>query len=95
LSTIRASAWASSVAESAIVAGRFDARGRFCERDFIEQLGWLPVLVGVAVATVSAALAIKWLVGFLNKHGLAPFGWYRLALCAAMATLIATGIVSF
>ncbi|MEO1129881.1 MAG: undecaprenyl-diphosphate phosphatase, partial [Planctomycetota bacterium] len=63
--------------------------------NFIEVLGWMPVLVGVAVATVSAVLAIKWLVNFLNKHGLAPFGWYRLLLTAVMGGLIAAGVVSF
>ncbi len=62
--------------------------------NFIEQLGWMSVLIGIVVATVSAAIAIKWLVGFLNKHGLAIFGWYRLALCAVLGGLIGAGLVS-
>ncbi len=61
--------------------------------NLFEQLGLVPVVVGLAVATVSAALAVKWLVGFLNKHGLAAFGWYRLVLAAVLTALVLGGIV--
>ena len=50
------------------------------EGNLITDLGWAPVAAGFIMATVSAALAVKWLVGYLNRHGLAVFGWYRLAL---------------
>ena len=57
----------------------------------LAQLGVTPMLVGIAVATVSAALAVKWLVHYLNRHGLAVFGWYRLALSAVFIALFASG----
>jgi len=58
-----------------------------------KSLGVVPVLLGVAVATLAATLAIKWLVGFLNRRGLAPFGWYRLLLALGLLGLILGGVV--
>ena len=50
--------------------------------------GGLPLIVGVVAATVSAALAVKWLVSYLQRHGLALFGWYRIALGVVIGGLI-------
>lgn len=41
-----------------------------------------PMLLGIFVAFISAALAVKWLVGYLTRHGLALFAWYRFGLAA-------------
>ena len=65
------------------------------EQNMFATLGPLALIVGIAVATFSAALAIKWLVGYLGRHGVAIFGWYRLALCAVLGALWWTGYVSF
>ena len=39
-----------------------------------------PMLIGVAVATLSATFVIKTLIGFLNRFGLKPFAYYRIVL---------------
>ncbi len=61
--------------------------------NLFDTIGVAPCIVGIVVATASAVVAIRWLVGFLNRHGLAPFGWYRLALCAVLGGAIAAGLV--
>jgi undecaprenyl-diphosphatase len=62
--------------------------------NFIDVLGPGAVALGFAVAAISAALAVRWLVGFLNRHGLAAFGWYRIGLALALGAAIALGWVT-
>ena len=38
------------------------------------------MIVGIVVAAVVAGIAIKSFIQWLTKHGLTPFGWYRIAL---------------
>lgn len=43
--------------------------------------------------SVAAALSIKWMVAYLNRHSLAVFGYYRIALAAVTATLLVGGVL--
>jgi undecaprenyl-diphosphatase len=44
--------------------------------------------VGFAVAFVAALIVVRWVVRFVQSHGFAPFGWYRIAIGSAMLALL-------
>jgi undecaprenyl-diphosphatase len=47
--------------------------------------------VGNIVAFVVAMIAIKFFIGYLQKHGFRLFGWYRIIAGALLLALILTG----
>ncbi len=53
----------------------------------IRVFGWSNILLGCLVAAVSAAIAVKFFVGYLSKHGLALFGWWRLVFAAFLTVV--------
>ena len=60
--------------------------------DMLQQIGWLPMLIGTLVAWGSSVVAVRWMVTFLQRHSLSIFGWYRLAASALMLFLITQGL---
>lgn len=59
----------------------------------VEQFGLVAPVAGFVASLVSAAVAIAWFVHYLERRGLAIFGWYRLALAAAIGALALTTAV--
>jgi undecaprenyl-diphosphatase len=49
--------------------------------------------VGNLVAFIVALLAIKFFIGFLQKHGFKLFGWYRIVAGITLLVLIYTGLL--
>ncbi|MHC5113834.1 MAG: undecaprenyl-diphosphate phosphatase [Planctomycetota bacterium] len=64
------------------------------EPSMFSVLGGPELLVGIVVAFIAAAVAIKWFVHYLSAHGIALFGWYRLALCAVLVVLLLRGTLT-
>jgi undecaprenyl-diphosphatase len=56
--------------------------------------GALPVTIGILTAMVAAAIAVKWLVGFLGRNSMALFGWWRIVLAAGLGAAIASGAIT-
>jgi undecaprenyl-diphosphatase len=49
------------------------------------------LIIGNVVAFVVAMLAIKFFIGYLQKHGFRIFGWYRIIIGIILLVLIYTG----
>ena len=56
----------------------------------VDTFGVVNPLIGAFFAFVSAVLAIKWLVSYLQKHNLSIFAWYRFAVAALAIGLALT-----
>ena len=52
------------------------------------------LILGSVIAFVVAILAIKFFIGFLQKHGFRLFGFYRIALGIVLIVLIAMGVIN-
>ncbi|MFK5925547.1 MAG: undecaprenyl-diphosphate phosphatase [Desulfuromusa sp.] len=59
----------------------------------LQTFDTLSLAVGVIFAFFSAILSVKWMVGYLNRHGLAIFGYYRVALALVAGTMLMTGVL--
>ena len=59
----------------------------------IEQFGVVTPLIGLLFAFISAVLAIKWLVGYLERHDLTIFAWWRFGAAAVAVGLLFAGVI--
>ena len=48
----------------------------------------LVIAIGFAAAFVSALVVVRWLIGFVSRHGFGPFAWYRIAVGLVMAAFL-------
>lgn len=62
-------------------------------QEMIDAFGVAVPLVGLATAFVTAILAIRWMVTWLETRSLRLFGWWRLGAAATASVLLATGVL--
>lgn len=68
------------------------AAGVLESRDYLRGTGadapdWPMLALGVIAAAVSAFAAVRWLLGYVQRHSFEIFGWYRIAVGLAILLL--------
>jgi undecaprenyl-diphosphatase len=61
---------------------------------FASSQNTIAFVVGNIVAFIVAVLAIKFFIGFLQKHGFRVFGWYRIIAGIIFLILIWQGVIA-
>ncbi len=59
--------------------------------EMLHEYGFATILFGAIAAWLAAVLAVKWMVSYLNRHGLDIFGYYRIALALIVSALVLAG----
>jgi undecaprenyl-diphosphatase len=59
--------------------------------EIVDQFGLATPLLGFVAAFVSAVVAVRWMVGYLQRHSFAIFGWYRIGIAAIVGSLAIAG----
>ncbi len=61
----------------------------------LEAAGPAGLALGFLTSLVVAWAAVKGFVAYLTRHGLSPFGWYRVALAVLLLGLTLAGIIQW
>jgi undecaprenyl-diphosphatase len=54
----------------------------------IDANSLIVIAIGFTAAFVSALIVVRWLIGFVSRHGFGPFAWYRIAVGLVMAIFL-------
>ena len=73
-----------------VLSGAFEGVGLLG----MESVPWGSIALGVGVSAITAYLCIRVFLALINRIGMMPFVWYRLALGGVLLWLVFTGKVA-
>jgi undecaprenyl-diphosphatase len=62
-------------------------------KELVDTYGVASPLIGFVVAFAAAAVAIKWMVTYLQRHDLSVFGWYRILVAVVTVGFLVTNVI--
>lgn len=60
-------------------------------RDILDFGAWSEIAIGFAVAFVSGMIVVKWVLGYVSRHGFAIFGWWRIIIGSVALVALSLG----
>ncbi|WP_413873831.1 undecaprenyl-diphosphate phosphatase [Albidovulum sp.] len=63
----------------------------FKNRDVLDWSALGQIAIGFAAAFVAAVVVVNWLLGYVSRHGYGLFGWWRIAVGAAVLAALSLG----
>jgi undecaprenyl-diphosphatase len=72
------------------MAGAF-AYDLYKNRDVLDAAALNEIAIGFVMAFISAVFVVKWLLGYVSKHGYALFGWWRIIVGSLALTALLAG----
>lgn len=72
------------------MAGAF-AYDLYKNRDVLDASAINEIILGFAMAFISAVLVVRWLLGYVSRKGYSIFGWWRIIIGSAAMTALLLG----
>ncbi|MCV2873982.1 undecaprenyl-diphosphate phosphatase [Defluviimonas sp. WL0050] len=72
------------------MAGAF-AYDLYKNRDVLDMSAMGEIAIGFAAAFVAAILVVRWLLGYVSRHGYALFGWWRIIVGSVVLAALSMG----
>lgn len=73
-------------------ATAYEILGQFGEGAVAED--WTSLAIAFVVSTITAFVAVKWLLGYIRTHRFTIFAWYRIVFGGGLLALVAAGVLS-
>lgn len=73
------------------MAGAF-AYDLYKNRDVLDTSAMGEIAIGFVMAFISAVLVVRWLLGYVSRHGYALFGWWRIIVGSIAFVMLSMGL---
>lgn len=63
----------------------------FKNRDVLDASAMTEIAIGFVMAFIAAVIVVRWVLGYISRHGFALFGWWRIVVGAGVWVALLAG----